>query len=152
AGEEEVGASPRPAWGERSNSIADRIRVRGSPRESRCLRPCGDHPTPASGARETGSGARGRPDPIGTKLECYQSTRLTTVRLNHPILTLPPLRSSFAYGIPYSERSVGVIPLDPLPNLIDQVYARILEAITDRTLQPGQRIRQNELADKLGVS
>jgi DNA-binding GntR family transcriptional regulator len=45
-----------------------------------------------------------------------------------------------------------VIPLDPLPNLIDQVYARILEAITDRTLQPGQRIRQNELADKLGVS
>ena len=45
-----------------------------------------------------------------------------------------------------------MIPLDPLPNLIDQVYARILEAISDRTLQPGQRIRQNELADKLGVS
>ncbi len=45
-----------------------------------------------------------------------------------------------------------MIPLDPLPNLIDQVYARILEAITDRTLQPGQRIRQSELADKLGVS
>jgi DNA-binding GntR family transcriptional regulator len=45
-----------------------------------------------------------------------------------------------------------VIPLDPLPNLIDQVYARILEAITDRTLLPGQRITQNELAEKLGVS
>jgi DNA-binding GntR family transcriptional regulator len=45
-----------------------------------------------------------------------------------------------------------MIPLDPLPNLIDQVYARILEAITDRTLLPGQRIRQNELAEKLGVS
>lgn len=45
-----------------------------------------------------------------------------------------------------------MIPLDPLPSLIDQVYARILEAITDRTLQPGQRIRQNELAEKLGVS
>lgn len=45
-----------------------------------------------------------------------------------------------------------MIPLDPLPNLIDQVYASILEAISDRTLQPGQRIRQNELADKLGVS
>ena len=43
-------------------------------------------------------------------------------------------------------------PLDPLPNLIDQVYARILEAIIDRTLPPGQRIRQNELAEKLGVS
>jgi DNA-binding GntR family transcriptional regulator len=46
----------------------------------------------------------------------------------------------------------SVIPLDPLPNLIDQVYGRILEAITDRTLRPGQRIRQNELADRLGVS
>jgi DNA-binding GntR family transcriptional regulator len=45
-----------------------------------------------------------------------------------------------------------MIPLDPLPNLIDQVYGRILEAIIDRSLLPGQRIRQNELADKLGVS
>lgn len=45
-----------------------------------------------------------------------------------------------------------MIPLDPLPNLIDQVYARILEAIIDRTLLPGQRIRQNELAEKLDVS
>src|ERR1700738_985676 len=43
-------------------------------------------------------------------------------------------------------------PLDPTPNLIDQVYARILDAITDRTLPPGHRIRQNELAEKLGVS
>jgi DNA-binding GntR family transcriptional regulator len=56
------------------------------------------------------------------------------------------------YGIPYSILSPGMIPLDPLPNLIDQVYARILEAIIDRTLPPGQRIRQNELAEKLGVS
>jgi len=45
-----------------------------------------------------------------------------------------------------------MIPLDPAPNLIDQVYARILEAIIDRSLPPGQRIRQNELADRLGVS
>ena len=45
-----------------------------------------------------------------------------------------------------------MIPLDPPPNLADQVYERILQAITDRTLLPGQRVRQNELADKLGVS
>lgn len=45
-----------------------------------------------------------------------------------------------------------MIPLDPQPNLIDQVYGRILEAIIDRSLLPGQRIRQNELAEKLGVS
>ena len=52
--------------------------------------------------------------------------------------------------IPFGRSTL--IPLDPLPNLIDQVYARILEAITDRTLPPGHRIRQNELAEKLGVS
>jgi DNA-binding GntR family transcriptional regulator len=46
----------------------------------------------------------------------------------------------------------GMIPLDPLPNLIDQVYGRLLEAIIDRTLLPGQRITQNELAERLGVS
>ena len=45
-----------------------------------------------------------------------------------------------------------MIPLDPSPILIDQVYGRILEAIIDRTLPPGQRITQNELAEKLGVS
>jgi DNA-binding GntR family transcriptional regulator len=57
------------------------------------------------------------------------------------------------YGIPYSKSErFDMIPLDPLPNLTDQVYARILEAITDRSLLPGQRIRQNELAEKLGVS
>ena len=45
-----------------------------------------------------------------------------------------------------------MIPLEPAPNLTDQVYARILEAITDRSLLPGQRVTQNELAERLGVS
>ena len=56
------------------------------------------------------------------------------------------------YRIPYSEMDAGMIPVDPSPNLTDQVYTRILEAITDRTLPPGHRIRQNEFAEKLGVS
>ena len=43
-------------------------------------------------------------------------------------------------------------PLDPAPNLTEQVYARILEAIIDRSLLPGQRITQNEMAERLGVS
>src|SRR5262245_66379788 len=45
-----------------------------------------------------------------------------------------------------------MIPLESVPNLIDQAYSRILEAIIDRTLPPGTRIRQNEFAEKLGVS
>jgi DNA-binding GntR family transcriptional regulator len=45
-----------------------------------------------------------------------------------------------------------MIPLDPAPNLTEQVYERLLEAIIDRTLPPGQRVTQNEIAEKLGVS
>jgi DNA-binding GntR family transcriptional regulator len=43
-------------------------------------------------------------------------------------------------------------PLDPQPALIDRAYERLVEAITDGTLAPGQRIRQEELGRALGVS
>ena len=45
-----------------------------------------------------------------------------------------------------------MIPLNVAPNLIQQVYDRILESIVDHTLAPGHRIRQHELAEQLGVS
>jgi DNA-binding GntR family transcriptional regulator len=38
------------------------------------------------------------------------------------------------------------------PSLIDQVYKRLLEAISDHSLAPGARIRQGELAERLRVS
>src|SRR3984885_6116354 len=45
-----------------------------------------------------------------------------------------------------------MIPVTLTPNLTDQVYARVLEALIDRPLLPGQRVTQNELAERLGVS
>ncbi|RXF75346.1 GntR family transcriptional regulator [Hansschlegelia zhihuaiae] len=45
-----------------------------------------------------------------------------------------------------------MIPVDVQPNLIQQVYDRILSAIVDHSLAPGLRIRQHELAEQLGVS
>jgi DNA-binding GntR family transcriptional regulator len=48
-------------------------------------------------------------------------------------------------------RRVCVTPLET-PSLIDQVYKRLLEAISDHSLPPGVRIRQGELADRLRVS
>jgi DNA-binding GntR family transcriptional regulator len=45
--------------------------------------------------------------------------------------------------------------LEALPatqSLIDRAYQQMLESIADGTLLPGQRIRQAELADTLGVS
>lgn len=43
-------------------------------------------------------------------------------------------------------------PLAAQTVLVDQVYRRLVAAIADRTLQPGQRILQAELAVSLGVS
>ena len=43
-------------------------------------------------------------------------------------------------------------PLPTSPILVDQVYQRLVGAIADRTLRPGQRILQAELALMLGVS
>jgi len=46
-------------------------------------------------------------------------------------------------------------PLEPLPGgtvLIDRVYERLVAAIADGTLAPGQRLRQDEVAALLGVS
>lgn len=43
-------------------------------------------------------------------------------------------------------------PLATQPILIDQVHDRLLAAIVDGTLPPGHRIRQEELAEMLGVS
>ena len=43
-------------------------------------------------------------------------------------------------------------PLDPQPALIDRAYERLVEAIADGTLTPGQHIRQEELGRALGVS
>jgi DNA-binding GntR family transcriptional regulator len=45
-----------------------------------------------------------------------------------------------------------MLPVDVAPNLIQQVYDRILASIIDQTLAPGHRIRQQELAERLGVS
>jgi DNA-binding GntR family transcriptional regulator len=43
-------------------------------------------------------------------------------------------------------------PITSQPVLIDQVYQRLVESIADGSLVPGGRIRQEELADRLGVS
>jgi len=45
-----------------------------------------------------------------------------------------------------------MVPLDAPPSLIQQVYDRLLASIVDHTLAPGHRIRQQELAEQLGVS
>ena len=45
-----------------------------------------------------------------------------------------------------------LIRLDPAPDLVEQVYARLLDAISDGSLAPGQRITQEDIASQLTVS
>ncbi len=42
--------------------------------------------------------------------------------------------------------------LDTTPDLVDQVYRRLLDAISDGTLAPGTRLTQEDVAEQLAVS
>lgn len=43
-------------------------------------------------------------------------------------------------------------PLAAAPDLVDRVYRALLEAVSDGTLAPGQRLAQEDLAQRFGVS
>lgn len=45
-----------------------------------------------------------------------------------------------------------LIKLDPAPDLVEQVYTRLFDAISDGSLAPGQRITQEDIAAQLAVS
>ncbi len=45
-----------------------------------------------------------------------------------------------------------LIQLESAPDLVDQVYRALLDAISDGSLAPGSRILQEELAEQLAVS
>lgn len=45
-----------------------------------------------------------------------------------------------------------LLQLETAPDLVDQVYRALLDAISAGTLAPGQRITQEELAERLAVS
>lgn len=48
--------------------------------------------------------------------------------------------------------SAQLVKLQAAPDLVDQVYRALLDAISDGTLAPGARITQEDLAERLAVS
>ena len=46
----------------------------------------------------------------------------------------------------------SLIQLTTSPDLVEQVYARLLDAISEGTLAPGERLTQEDLAQRLAVS
>ncbi len=47
---------------------------------------------------------------------------------------------------------MALVPLASSPDLIDQVHDRLLAAVVDGSLVPGERLTQESVAEKLGVS
>ena len=45
-----------------------------------------------------------------------------------------------------------LVRLESTPDLVEQVYRRLLDAISEGALAPGQRITQEDIADQLAVS
>jgi DNA-binding GntR family transcriptional regulator len=48
--------------------------------------------------------------------------------------------------------SSNLIKIESAPDLVEQVYASLLDAISDGTLPPGSRIMQEDIAEQLAVS
>ncbi len=48
--------------------------------------------------------------------------------------------------------SAHLVKLEAAPDLVDQVYRSLLNAISDGTLAPGERVTQEDIAQKLAVS
>ena len=48
--------------------------------------------------------------------------------------------------------SFNLIKIESTPDLVEQVYASLLDAISDGTLPPGARIMQEDIAEQLAVS
>ena len=46
----------------------------------------------------------------------------------------------------------NLIKIESSPDLVERVYANLLDAISDGTLAPGARITQEDIADQLAVS
>ena len=44
------------------------------------------------------------------------------------------------------------LPLSTAPDLVEQIYARLLDAISEGTLAPGERLTQDDLAQRFAVS
>ena len=45
-----------------------------------------------------------------------------------------------------------LVKLETAPDLVEQVYASLLDAISEGSLAPGERITQEDIAEKLAVS
>jgi DNA-binding GntR family transcriptional regulator len=48
--------------------------------------------------------------------------------------------------------SAQLVKLETTPDLVDQVYCRLLDAISDGSLTPGERMTQEDIAARLAVS
>ena len=48
--------------------------------------------------------------------------------------------------------ALNLIKIESTPDLVDQVYASLLDAISDGTMPPGARIMQEDIAEQLAVS
>ena len=52
----------------------------------------------------------------------------------------------------YTDMSPPTLQLTTAPDLVEQIYARLLDAISEGTLSPGERLTQDDLAQRFAVS
>jgi DNA-binding GntR family transcriptional regulator len=58
----------------------------------------------------------------------------------------------WSFCILYTDMTSTLLQLTAAPDLVEQVYSRLLDAISEGTLPPGERLTQEDLAQRLAVS
>jgi len=56
------------------------------------------------------------------------------------------------FCILYTDMKSSLLQLTTAPDLVEQIYARLLDAISEGTLAPGERLTQEDLAQRFSVS
>ena len=64
----------------------------------------------------------------------------------YPFVVLSP------FCILYTEMTHPPLQITTAPDLVEQIYARLLDAISEGTLAPGERLTQDDLAQRFAVS
>src|SRR4030095_14780524 len=56
------------------------------------------------------------------------------------------------FCIQSSTMTANLVKLEAAPDLVDQVYRSLLDAISEGSLAPGERLTQEDIAERLAVS
>ena len=93
-----------------------------------------------------------RPDRVVAPAVTARCNATQNTRCNEPAHPRTSNRRRYDRSMSARESSATMASVQPSPTIVEQVYQTILDAICDGRLEPGERLTQESVAQKLAVS